>query len=282
LIVALLWLMRRLAALSFAYARGRMRRSDQTGTRSLLLLGERVADVLIFLLAVLLILNIVGFDTGTALAGLGIVGVALAVGAQKTVENFLGGVFLLSDKALSVGDLCSISNRLGFVEDVTLRSIRLRTLEQTLLSIPAGVLSQDSVENFSTRGKILAQTILRLSYGTSTEQLRSILEDIRRLLSEHPKIETESSRVRLTDFGERAIELEIFAYVLTSVFAEFLAVREELLLQIAEVVEASGASFARRELLATVQESAAAEEARPAIAKGSFHGSPDARGNSSK
>jgi MscS family membrane protein len=282
LIVALLWLMRRLAALSFAYARGRMRRSDQTGARSLLLLGERVADVLILLLAVLLILNIVGFDTGTALAGLGIVGVALAVGAQKTVENFLGGVFLLSDKALSVGDLCSISNRLGFVEDVTLRSIRLRTLEQTLLSIPAGVLSQDSIENFSTRGKILAQTILRLSYGTSTEQLRSILEGIRRLLSEHPKIETESSRVRLTDFGERAIELEIFAYVLTSVFAEFLAVREELLLQIAEVVETSGASFARRELLATVQESASTHEARPVIASRSFHTPEDVVGNSSR
>jgi MscS family membrane protein len=247
-----------------------------------LLLGERVANVLIFLLALFLILHIVGFDTGTALAGLGIVGVALAVGAQKTVENFLGGVFLLSDKALSVGDLCSISNRLGFVEDVTLRSIRLRTLEQTLLSIPAGVLSQESIENFSSRGKILAQTMLRLRYGTSAEQLDSILDGVRRLVAEHPKIETGTSRVRLVDFGVQAIEVELFAYVLTSDFGEFLATREELLLQIARLVEASGASFARPEVLATVRESPPAEEARLSIGKESFHRSPDVLGNSSK
>jgi MscS family membrane protein len=144
-----------------------------------------------------------------------------------------------------VGDTCSISNRVGVVEDITLRSVRLRTLEQTLLSIPAGTLSQASVENFATRAKILAQTTLRVRYGTTAEQLRSILTGIQRLIAENPKIDTASSRVRLVNFGERAVEIELFAYVLTSDFLEFLVIREDLLLHAVAVVESSGSGFAQ-------------------------------------
>jgi MscS family membrane protein len=90
LVIALGWLTRRVLSLSFEYARSRMRRREETGTRSLLLLGERLFKVMIIPLAVFLALAIVGVDTKTTLAGLGIIGVALAVGAQKTVENFLG------------------------------------------------------------------------------------------------------------------------------------------------------------------------------------------------
>ena len=196
LVIALTWLARRVLTLAFARTRTTVWGRDSTSTQSLLLVGERLAKVLILVIAVIAILTIVGVNTKTALAGLGIGGVALALGAQKTVENLLGGVFLLSDRALAVGDTCSISNRVGVVEDITLRSVRLRTLEQTLLSIPAGTLSQSSVENFATRAKILAQTTLRVRYGTTAEQLRSILTGIQRLMAENPKIDTASSRVR--------------------------------------------------------------------------------------
>ena len=137
------------------------------------------------------------------------------------VENLLGGVFLLADKAIAVGDYCRISNRLGWVEDITLRSVRLRTQERTLLSIPAGALSQDNVENFATRDKILIQTVLRLRYGTTTEQIQTILE--RPPAADHPLVEYDASH-RLTDFGKWALELELFAYVLTNA-ATFMAVR---------------------------------------------------------
>ena len=210
-----------------------------------MLLGERLLKAFVVVVAVFAILTIFGVNTKTALAGLGIGGVALALGAQRTVENLLGGVFLLSDRVIAVGDLCSISNRLGWVEDITLRSVRLRTLDQTLVSVPAGVLAQAGIENFATRQKILVQTTLRLRYGTSVDQLRRILDSVRALLAQHPKIETGTSRIRLVNFGDRAVELELFAYVLTADFPEFLAVREEVLLQIAATVEASGSGFAQ-------------------------------------
>jgi len=107
------------------------------------------------------------------------------------------------------------------------------------------VLAQAEIENFATREKILVQTTLRLRYGTTAEQVRNILSSIRTLLNENSNIEKETARIRLVNFGREAIELELFAYVRTSQFAQFLAEREKLLLDVAVVVESAGSSFAR-------------------------------------
>jgi MscS family membrane protein len=243
-VIAITWLLRALLTLRLERARRLVLDRDSTGTESLLLLGERLLRALLVLAAVFAILAIIGVDTKTALAGLGIGGIALALGAQKTVENLLGGILLLSDKALAIGDFCSISNRVGVVEDITLRSVRLRTPDRTLLSIPAGVLAQGGVENFSTREKIMVQSTLRLRYGTSVEQVRRILVGIRNLLAENSNIESATSRVRLVNFGAEAIELEVFGYMLTADYARFLELREELLLRIGSIVEAAGSGFA--------------------------------------
>jgi MscS family membrane protein len=243
-VLALAWLLRRILSLRLERARHLVLEKDRTGTQSLMLLGERLLRALVVLVAIFAILAIVGVDTKTALAGIGIGGIALALGAQRTVENLLGGILLLTDKAIAIGDFCSISNRVGVVEDITLRSVRLRTPDRTLVSIPAGVLAQSGIENFATREKILAQSTLRLRYGTSVEQVTRILGDIRKILDESSNLESATSRIRLVNFGAEAIELEVFAYVLTADFNRFLEVREELLLRIASVVEAAGSGFA--------------------------------------
>jgi MscS family membrane protein len=244
-IITIAWLIWRLSALSFEHARLMAQRRHEAGLNSLLMLAERVVKVVIALVTIFALLTSAGVDTTTALAGLGIGGLAVALGAQKTVENLLGGVFLLTDKALAVGDTCRIADRVGVIEDITLRSVQLRTLEQTVLSVPAGSLSQASVENFATRAKILMQTTLRLRYGTTAEQLRAILKEISALLAAHPDIEAVSSRIRLVDFGIQAVELELFAYFLTPDYQRFLAMREDVLLQVAAIVESAGTAFAQ-------------------------------------
>jgi MscS family membrane protein len=244
LVLALAWLLRQIMHLLFEHARFLARARGQSGSESLILLGRRVFNAVLAIVAIFTILTIAGVDTKTALAGVGIGGVAVAFGAQKSVENLLGGVFLLTDKALAIGDTCSISNRVGTVEDITLRSVRLRTTEQTLLSIPAGVLSQANIENFASRQKILVRTTLQLNYKTTAGQLKSVLNGIQYRLTENSRVERETAYVRLTDFGPQAIELELFAYILTTNGPEFLALREALLLEIAEVVESAGSSFA--------------------------------------
>jgi MscS family membrane protein len=234
----------RLVSVTFAHARQLALRRGRSNTRSLMLLGERVVKVLVVMIAVFGLLALAGIDPTTALAGVGIAGVAVALGAQKSIENLVGAIFLLTDRALAVGDYCRVADREGWIEDITLRSVRLRTLQQTLVSIPAGLLSQGSIENFTTRGKILLQSILRLRYGTTAEQLQTILSGIDRILAEHPTVEKESARVRLVEFGPQAVELELFAYITTSDMTTFLKVREHLLLRVAAIVESSGSAFA--------------------------------------
>jgi MscS family membrane protein len=245
LIAAFGWLLRRIVALSFARALRAMQRMGRIRTESLMLLGERLLQVAIVLVAVFSILTIAGIDATTALAGLGIGGVAIALGAQKTIENLLGGIFLLTDKAIAIGDLCCISSRVGTIEDITLRSIRLRTLEGTLLCIPAGVLSQENIENFSARSKILLQTPLHVRYGTTAEQLASAFEAMRDFLAHNPRIERDTFHIHLVDYGLSAIQLELFAYILTSDQSEFMVAREDLLLHLAALLESVGSGFAR-------------------------------------
>jgi MscS family membrane protein len=241
IVVVMLW---RLVSLSFQHAGIVALRRGHAGTRTLLLLTERIAKVVLALMAVFGLLAVAGLDLTTALAGVGIVGVAIAFGAQKTVENLLGGVFLLSDRVIAVGDYCRVSDREGWIEDITLRSVRLRTLQQTLLSVPAGVLSQGSIENYSTRGKILIQSRLRVRYGATVDQVQRILDGIRQLVAGDRRIEQNSARVQLVDFSAHGVEIELFAFVETGDMLQFLKVREQVLLHVAAVIESAGCAFA--------------------------------------
>ena len=243
-VVILAMLVWRVISVTFEQARVLALRHGRADTQSLILLGQRAAKVVVATIAIFGLLSLAGLDLTTALAGVGIAGVAIALGAQKSIENLLGGIFLVTDKVLAVGDYCRLSDREGWVEDITLRSVRLRTLQQTLLSVPAGLLSQGSIENFSARRKILIQSVLRLRYGTTAAALEAVLEGVRRLLAEHPQVERQTARIRLVNFGTRAIELEMFAYILTPDYAAFLAAQEDLLLRIAGIVQSSGSDFA--------------------------------------
>ena len=156
-----------------------------------------------------------GIEVKTTLDGLGIGGLAVAIGAQKTLENIVGGVSLLMDKAVHVGDFCQIGNRLGTVEDIGLRSLRLRTLDQNLLVVPNGVLAQMQFENLKARPKLLINQNFSLRIETQAEQLRFVLERVQSMLNEHPSIESGTSRVRVANFAGAAFELELFAYATT-------------------------------------------------------------------
>ncbi|MCX7098463.1 MAG: mechanosensitive ion channel family protein [Methylococcales bacterium] len=211
---------------------------------SVILLGQRLLKVFVFLFAGLTIMRALGFDMSAALAGLGIGGLALSFGAQKTIENLFGGVSVLGDDVIRVGDLCRIGDRVGTVEDISLRSTRIRTAERTELSIPNGALATVNVENFSRRDKILFNPSLGLRYETTPDQLRYLLAELRRLLCQHPKVDTDTARARFSGFGDNALLVEIYSLVRTADFAEFTAIREDLLLGIMDIINKSGTGFA--------------------------------------
>jgi len=238
------WLLWRVLREVMRSVRQRAILSGRMGTGSLIILGERVLKVVIFVLAIFLILGTLGFNLTTPLAGLGIGGIAIAFAAQKTLENLFGGVSILGDEVIHIGDVCRFGDRVGTVEDISLRSTQIRTPDRTELFIPNGSLAKMNVENLSRRDKILFNTKLGLRYETSPDQMRYVLAQVRRLLYEHPKVETEGARNRFIAFDESALTLEIFSYILTRDFNEFLSIREDLLLRIMDIVAAAGTSFA--------------------------------------
>jgi len=244
LVVAVAWLTLRLLTRGLDALRNRAIARGSAGTGSLVLLGQRIIKVLVFIAAGLGILGAMGFNMTTALAGLGIGGLAIGFGAQKTIENLFGGVSLLADEVIRVGDSGNFGGRVGTVEDISLRSTRIRTVERTELSIPNGSLATMNIENLTRRDKILFNPALGLRYETSPDQLRFVLAECRRLLYEHPKVETASARIRFAGFLDSTLSLEIFSYVLTRDMAEFTAIREDLLLRIMDIVAESGTSFA--------------------------------------
>jgi len=226
--------------------RGRERAilSGRMGTGSLMLLGERILKAALVIIGIFAVLSTLGFNMSTALAGLGIGGIAIAFAAQKTLENLFGGVSVLGDEAIRVGETCRFGDRIGTVEDISLRSTRIRTPDRTELSIPNGSLATMNIENFSRRDKVLFNTNLRVRLETSPDQVRYLLAEVRKLLYEHPKVETEGARIRFVGFEDSAITLEIFGYILTRDFADFLAIREDLLLRIMDIIESAGTELA--------------------------------------
>ena len=243
-IVGFAWLVLRGTSRLMERLRDRNLNSGRLGTASVILLGERLLKAIVVLLAGFGIMSSLGFDMTTALAGLGIGGLAIAFAAQKTLENLFGGVSVLGDEVIRVGDTCQFGDRVGRVEDVGLRSTRIRTVERTELSIPNGSLATMNVENLSRRDKILFNTKFGLRSETSADQLRYVLAEARRILYEHPKIETESARIRFVEFQENAFGIEIFSYILTRDPAEFNAIREDVLFRILQVVEQAGTGLA--------------------------------------
>jgi MscS family membrane protein len=231
--------------------------SDLLFDRSLEPLGREPGGVAVFLrplrtasrtLIVLagsvLWLQNVGFNVGALLAGLGIGGVALALAAQKSLEDVFGAITLFSSRPVRVGDFCRFGDRIGTVEEIGLRWTRVRTLDHTVVNVPNSEFAKDKLENYSERRRIWYHPRLRLRYETTPEQLRYVLVEARKLLYSHPRVLDDPCRIRFVGFGEWSLDLDVFAYVATQDYGEFLEIAEDLNLRLMDVVRRAGSGIA--------------------------------------
>jgi MscS family membrane protein len=218
--------------------------TQNNGGQSILIVMQRLTRIVLAIIALVVVLALFGFNVTTTLAGFGIGGLAVALAAQKTLENLIGGVSLLMDKAVRVGDFCQIGDQLGTVEDIGLRSLKLRTLDQNLSVVPNGSLAQMQFQNMARRGKLLIHQTFALRIETEVDQLRFVLHRVQDMLNQHPSVEPKTCRVRVTNFVGAAFQLELFAYGTTGDWGQLTIIREDVILKIAEIVEASGTRFA--------------------------------------
>ena len=180
---------------------------------SILPLVNKVIKIVIFVLAVAAILSTWGYNTTTVLAGVGVGGLAVALAAQKTIENLFGGVSVISDRPVLVGDFCRFGDRTGTVEDIGLRSTRIRTPDRTLVTFPNGQFASMTLENLSRRDRIWFHPRLSLTRKTSPSQMRQLLESLSGLLGSNPKVDSLSSSVRFSAVGAYSLDLEVSAYI---------------------------------------------------------------------
>jgi len=222
----------------------KLRKEERRTAIAVLPLGRRTIKFFLVALAFTGVLQNLGWNVTGLIAGLGVGGLAFALAAQKSIENLFGGVTLIADQPVRVGDFCRFGGHSGTVEEIGLRSTRIRTLERTLITVPNSAFSEIHLENLAHRDRIRLSTVLGLRYETSPDQLRHTLSELRRLLLSHPKVLADSVRVRFGGFGASSLDIELQAYVGTADWGAFTAIREDLYLRVMDIVEAAGTGFA--------------------------------------
>jgi len=242
--IGIAWLCLRLIDVVAGRMEGRPQETVPSGRIAMMRLISKLFKGLIVVVAAVIVFYSAGINFTAVLTGLGVGGIAIAFAAQKTLENLFGGITIISDQPIRIGDFCRIGDYQGVVEDIGLRSTRLRTLNRTIVFVPNGQLATMSLENFAMRDKVLLNHRIQLKSETLPDQLRYVIAEIRRMLYGHPKVETGSARVRLTGIKDSSFDIEVFAYVLEAAFETFLEVQEDILLRIVDIVEASGSSLA--------------------------------------
>ena len=204
----------------------------------------RLVGIVVAAIIVIYAVEFFGFSVAPLVAGLGVGGLAIALAIRPTLENILGGLTLFADQPVRVGDFCRYGSDTGTVQEIGLRSTRIRSRERTLVTIPNAEFSQMKLENFAARDMRLLQTTLQLRYETTMDQLRYILAELRKLLFGHPMVTESPARVRFVDLGTYSIDVEIFAYLRCKDQNTYLAIREDILFRVADIVKESGTDFA--------------------------------------
>ena len=241
---AIVWALWSITNLYKTHQQEKMIALGRPGAAKLMRPITTLIKIVTVLLGLVFWLGNLGVNISTLLAGLGIGGLALALALQKPLEDMMGALTLFSQAPIRVGDFCRYGDIRGIVEDIGLRTTRIRTLANTLVSIPNSRIAHVEIENYSARKKVHFKPVIRLRYGTSPAQISAVLDGIKNVLTSNKKVLDDPFRVRFTDFADDAILIKVHAYIDTDNVPEFLEISEELNLEIMKAVHAAGAAFA--------------------------------------
>jgi MscS family membrane protein len=234
-------------------------------TRATLVFASRFGKMIIAAFALIALFSEMGYPVTTLLAGLGVGGIAVALSAQKSLENLFGAFAIAVDQPFREGDFIRVDGMLGTVEMIGMRSTRIRTLDRTLVSIPNGKLSEMRIETFAARDRVRMSFSFGLTYNTTESQLRAIISEFEELLGQSKKIWPDGRSVRFRELGESALMIEAGCFFNTADFDEFTVIRQELLLGLMKIVEQNEASFAMPTRTLTFDPKTASSAAPPVI-----------------
>jgi MscS family membrane protein len=210
------------------------------GFSSILFFFRRMTKIVFGIVLLFIVLDNLGVDVTAGLAALGIGGIALALGAQKTLENFIGSLAIVIDQPVHIGDFARIGEVSGTVEDIGMRSTRIRTNERTLVTIPNGDLSNQRIENLARRNRFFVNKKFQLRYDATSEQIRLFTKKTEEMLFSCEHVTEEGLPVRYLGPGSDGHQMETFFYINVSDNNEFLKIQQDLMLKMADIVSELG------------------------------------------
>ena len=206
----------------------------------LIRLGGKVLTFVIVSWILLNAADSIGIPVTPLMAGLGAGGLAVALASQYTLENLIAGLVIFADKPVRIGDDCSFGGVRGHVERIGLRSTRIRGADRSIISVPNAEFAKMQLVNFTARDHIPLTLTLTLQPDIAPRPLRRLLDRLHRVLVDHPRLANEPASARLTSATPSAITVEVSAIALTGDDEEHLAIREEVLLTMMEVIRSCG------------------------------------------
>lgn len=205
---------------------------------------SRSLKVFLIAVGVLLFLQNLGYSVGSLLAGLGIGGMAVALASKDTLSNLFGAVVIFIDKPFQVGDWIEVGDVEGTVEEIRLRTTKIRTFANSLVTLPNASLTTTSINNWSRMRKRRIKTTIGITYGTPPEKVREAVEKIRQIIRDEGDIHSDFFLVYFDEFGPSSLNIFIYCFTVTTKWAEYLAVKERFYLKIMEEFEKLGVEFA--------------------------------------
>jgi len=242
--IIVIWFLFRIIDISLKYIARIANRTESKLDEQMLPFISKAVKIVIFLMLALWVLQLSGYNISSLLAGLGIGGLAVALGLQDTLSNFFGSISIFADRPFIVGDMVKIGEIQGTVEEIGFRSTRIRTLEATLVSIPNKTVANSVIDNLSRRSKRRVEQTIGLTYSTTAEQIEKVVSSIQEIISRDEEVDPEIVLVNFSNFGDSSLDITIIYFIKSADFREYLAVKERINLAIMRKLEELGVSIA--------------------------------------
>ncbi|HPP29517.1 MAG TPA: mechanosensitive ion channel family protein [bacterium] len=240
----LLWFLFRIIDIGTKYISNLAIKTESKLDEQMVPFISKASKIVLVLIIFLWILQLSGYNISSLLAGLGIGGLAVALGLQDTLANFFGSVAIFADKPFLVGDVVKIGDIQGTVEDIGFRSTRIRTFEATLVSIPNKTIANSIIDNLSKRSKRRVSQTIGLTYNTTPDNMEKAVYVIRNIISNDEGVDPEFIAVNFSDFGSSSLDINVVYFVKGIDFKEYLKVKERINLAIMRKLEELGLSIA--------------------------------------
>ncbi|MEZ4484027.1 MAG: mechanosensitive ion channel family protein [Syntrophotaleaceae bacterium] len=238
------WALFNLVSLLEAFLSGWVSKTESTLDDHLLPFIRKSVRAFVVFLAVIMTIQNLGYSISGLLASLGIGGLAVALAAKDTLSNIFGSMMIILDRPFHIGDWIKAGDMEGTVEEIGFRSTKIRTFSKTLITVPNNIIANLSVDNISRMPKRRIKLTVGVTYETSPEQMRRAVEAIRELLRTHPAIDQDFFLVNFTEFNASSLDILVYCFTRTTVWGEYLDARQDVCLQIMDILEAHGMEIA--------------------------------------